>query len=187
MPPATLTTVLFAPRSVRTGVNRLRAAAPPSGVPVMDAHVTVKGTFVRMTPEDALALIQRVCTHVPPIPLQCQGLQAWFRMNDESVSLVVPVWQHPDLLRLHDALHSALGDPDRTLYRGDKSHWYSPHLTIVQQIPRARLAEALAVLPAPQWSFLATDVALMRQETDLSWREVGRAPLTGERDGIGTL
>jgi 2'-5' RNA ligase len=188
MPPATLTTVIFASRPIRVEVQQLRAVMPPSGVPVMEAHVTTKGTFTRLAPEDALTIIQRVCAQAASIPLQCRGLQAWFHADGEHVSLIAPTWRHPALIRLHNALQSALGDPDRTLYGGDRPHWFAPHLTLVQEMPRDRLAEAVAaVRELPDWRFDGTDVALMQQAEDLTWREVGRAPLAGERDDIRSL
>ena len=201
--PFELTTVIYTDPETIEDVRRLRAALPPSGVPVMDAHVTVYGRVFDLDPQVALERLRHVCRLHPSMTLRAQGLEAWFggpgptRTINSSrvalrhepieggdvpgVSLGLPVTCPAALRDLHLAVYSVLADDEMGGAFGAPAT-YRPHLTLTQDMARDRLAEAVATIgDVPSWTFEAHEVALMRREAE-GFVLVGTAPLLGARD-----
>lgn len=200
--PLELTTVIYPDgEAVIDEVRRLRALLPPSAIPMMEAHVTIYGTFYELDPQEALARLQAICRHHPPFTLRATGLQAWFggggparTMNENrrwlrldplegydepGAGIVAPVSSPAALVDLHLAVYSALADADVVGDGFGAPQFFKPHLTIVQSFPRRLLLEALERIgDAPDWTFAAHEVALMQREPD-GFRVVGTAPLLG--------
>ena len=197
-----LTTVIYpTDQTIINEVRRLRALLPPSGVPVMDAHVTVYGRFFDIDPEDALTRLRHICRLHPPMMLRAAGLEAWFGgpgptrtinasrigLRHEpieggdapSVSLGLPVTSPTALRDLHLAVYSVLADAGAGDGAFGAPSTYGPHLTLVQEMPRADLLDAVArVGPIPSWTFEAREVVLMQRRPD-GFVEIGVAPLLG--------
>lgn len=170
------TTVIYAPPAIRDEVNVIRAAAPPSGVPVMEGHVTTKGTFEQLLDEVEILRRMRACTaRVEPFTLRAHGLV----VVGQRPSFLVPVDPRPALAELHESLMVALADTGQYLDRNDLPGRYFPHLTLIQQCAPERAAEAEATLRAREydWTFEATEVWLVGGDADLVWHPVAAVAL----------
>lgn len=181
------TTVIFATPEIRAEVEALRAAAPPSGVPVMEAHVTTKGTFVELRDvEEVLRRLRTCAAAVEPFSLRASGLAVWA----SGSTIVVPVEPAPQLVALHDCLVGALGDQGPLLYPLDAPGQFRPHLTLVQRCGADALPRAEAFLRQRtyDWTFPADTVWLMGAGPDWVWHPVGSAPIgrQGAEPGEGT-
>lgn len=207
MPTLELTSVIYpAEDAVIDEVRRLRGVLPASGVPVMEAHVTLYGTIYDLEPDEALARLQHICRLHPPVQLRAVGVQVWLGRggppstvnenrqalyldplpdgDEPSASLAMPVFgqgQEGDraLRELNIAAWSALADEGRTKGTFGSSANFVPHLTLVQSMPRRLVLEALDVLgDMPEYEFEGREVALMQREPD-GFTLVGTAPLLG--------
>lgn len=162
--------VMFAPGQVREQVAEIRRRVPPSGRPIMDAHVTVKGTFVEPTDLDLIAeRVQQCCRAAAPMTLVARGIH--FGGDERLAGFAVRVENSEPLEALHWQLVRALKDLGRTTYGGEDIGVFTPHLTLVQDIPTAGVPATLQVIQQlqPGYSFEAAEVALVGRRGGKVW------------------
>jgi 2'-5' RNA ligase len=165
--------VVFAPADDRAEVETLRRRLPPSGRPILPAHVTVKGTFIQPVDLHRIAeRIQRCCEEARPCTLVAEELQS--RQDDEHATIWLEVREAAPLTALHWALVAALDGLCTTIYSHEIEGYFTPHLTLAQEFPVSALDDALAVLREvqPRYAFEAREVALVGRRGGTTWEEV---------------
>ncbi len=170
--------VAFAPPEVREAVEALRRQLPPSGRPIMAAHVTLKGTFVRPRELDEIAReVDRVCAGAAPFAIAAGEVHV--SSGPESGGIALTVEPSEGLMALHRQLAAALRDRCETIYGMELTGTFRPHLTIVQQIPAAALAGAqeLVARAAPRFTFPATEAVLVGRRGGRRWEPLRTAPI----------
>jgi 2'-5' RNA ligase len=171
--------VAFGTPDVIEAVEEIRRALPPSGRPILPAHVTVKGTFVDPADLDQIAERARACcTQSRPFTLRTGGLNVW---SDEAGSGVLfRVEESAELTRLHWQLVEQLQGLATTIYPGEDTGSYHPHLTVVQQIPAEAAEAAVPIVNqhAPSgFAFLVTEIALVGRRHGTAWETLTTFPL----------
>lgn len=172
--------VAYAPRVIVDEVDEIRRQAPPSGLPMLDAHVTVKGTFIEPTDLHLIAeRARRVCQGVPPFTISVHGIRSSTGENTASVVISVEVTE--TLARLNRELVRELKDLCTTIYKSETEGRFAPHLTIVQQIPASELDRALAVIECynPSYAFSVNQIALIARRGGRVWETLVDLPLDG--------
>ncbi|MCC6627824.1 MAG: 2'-5' RNA ligase family protein [Chloroflexi bacterium] len=162
--------VVFAPPPVRDQVEAIRRQLPPSGRPIMAAHVTVKGTFVQPTDLAAVvARIQRCCQSARPCTLTTGEVVA--NQTDEYAGIALAINAVETVTDLHWALVAALTDLGQTVYAPEIAGRFAPHLTLVEQIPASSLEGALTIIRRrqPQFTFAADEITLAGRRGGLVW------------------
>jgi 2'-5' RNA ligase len=165
--------VAFAPPEVRDQVEEIRRQLPPSGRPIMHAHVTVKGTFVE--PRDLEVIAERIstrCAEELPFTLAMSKVFAGGREGEGYVGLRVD--ESVPMSRLHWNLVSDLRDLCVTTYGNEATDRFSPHLTIVQQISADDVPDSQAVVERfhPSFTFDVTEVALVGRRGGTAWESL---------------
>jgi 2'-5' RNA ligase len=170
--------VTFAPAEIRDAVDALRRQLPPSGRPIMQAHVTLKGTFVEPGDLAEIAkVIRRDCAEAAPISLTTTGVQVF---GGEGGGVALSIAESEPLMALHRRLVADLRVLCRTTYSMEgASGAFHPHLTLVQQLPAAVLEEArrLAEQAAFQWTFPAREAALVGRRGGTIWETLRAFPM----------
>ena len=170
--------VLFGSPPVIAAVETIRQSLPPSGRPILPGHVTVKGTFIK--PHDLVRTVETLraaCAEFPPIALtadQCRTcvdgpyVGAWLTVEPSDV-----------LSALHWRLVEQLADHGETIYPGESTGDFRPHLTIVQEVPAEHEASILATINAAEHRFTwtASEVALVGRRGGLAWETLATFPL----------
>ena len=110
--------VAFATPDVLDAVEGIRRRLPPSGRPILPAHVTIKGTFVE--PLDLAAVTERIgscCADARPVALRTGALRGWADGPHGGAWLAVE--EAPELVTLHRRLVEELRGcvPPRTTAR----------------------------------------------------------------------
>jgi 2'-5' RNA ligase len=170
--------VIFAPPAVRDQVAAIRQELPPSGRPIMAAHVTVKGTFIQPTDLAAIvARIQRCCQAAQPCTLTTGDVVTY--RTGEHASIALRVDEVAPLTALHRALVAALADLGQTVYPGESEGRFTPHLTLVEQIPTSALDGALATTRQhqPRFTFTAGEATLAGRRGGLVWESLHTVPI----------
>lgn len=171
--------VAFGTPAVVDAVERIRRALPPSGRPILPAHVTVKGTFVEPVDLDEIAeRIRACCAEAAPFALTTSTLDVW---SDEGGSGVLfHVEESPEVTRLHWQLVEQVTGLARTIYYGEDIGVYTPHLTVVQQIPAGDAQAAVPTierLAASGFTFPVTETALVGRRDGTAWETIATFPL----------
>jgi 2'-5' RNA ligase len=170
--------VAFGTPEVVEAVEEIRRALPPSGRPILPAHVTVKGTWIDPVDLDQMAERTRACcAAAEPFTLTTGALDVW---ADEAVGGVLfHVDESPALTRLHWQLVEALKDLATTSYSGEDTGVYTPHLTVVQEIPAEAAQAAIPAIErlAPGFSFPVSEVALVGRRGGTAWETIATFPL----------
>ena len=183
--------VAFAPEAVREEVYQLRQRLPPSGRPILPAHVTIKGTFVE--PADLPRIAATIRRH-------CAGAgTGWVRTHQACVlwgdaaagadwaAIALAAEAADSLGALKWALVEALQGLCVTTYDGETGgrRRFTPHLTLVQQVPRARVEDALAVVHQAglAYAWEVTEVTLVGRRDGSVWESLATYPLAGEGTG----
>jgi 2'-5' RNA ligase len=159
-------------------VERVRQMLPPSGRPILPAHVTVKGTFVEPTDLDEIvARVGRACAEAEPFALTTGAVDVWSDEHGSGVLLHVEAAAAG--VRLHWRLVEELKGLGTTTYHGEDIGVYRPHLTIVQQIPAEHAHAAVAVVERklPGFTFTVTELALVGRRGGLAWETLTTFPL----------
>jgi len=172
--------VVFGSDDVLKAVEEIRRALPPSGRPILPGHVTVKGTFIQ--PRDLSRTVQTVqatCAEHAPFELAAERPQAW--EEDENVGVWLDVEPSDALAGLHRELVDALADHGQTIYRGETEGTFMPHLTIVQQVPRAQTRTIMSAIDGFDHRFTWTvhEVALVARRVGGQWETLVTFPLRG--------
>ena len=172
--------VAFGTPAVVDAVEQIRRALPPSGRPILPAHVTVKGTFVEPVSLDQIAeRLRACCASTQPFSLTTGTLDVW---SDEGGSGVLfHVDESPELTKLHWQLVEEIKTLAATVYYGEDIGVYTPHLTVVQQIPADRATAAVPVVErhSPGFTFPVTEIALVGRLGGTAWETITTFPLGG--------
>jgi 2'-5' RNA ligase len=163
---------------VVAAVERVRQLLPPSGRPILPAHVTVKGTFVEPVDLDEIvARVRRACAEARPFALTTGAVDVW--SDEHGSGVLLHVEAADEGVRLHWQLVEALKGLGTTIYYGEDIGVYTPHLTIVQQIPVAEAEAASAVVERELTSvtFTVTELALVGRRGGLAWGTLSTFPL----------
>jgi 2'-5' RNA ligase len=170
--------VALAPPEVGQAVERIRGRLPPSGRPILPAHVTMKGTFV--DPVDLDRIVERIgacCEEAEPFTLTTGDPRLW---RDQGHGLVVlGVQDSPPLTTLHWRMVEELRTLCVTTYSGEGVGRFTPHLTIVQQLPVDQVAAAFALVERldPRYSFSVNEAALVGRRGGLGWETLTTIPI----------
>jgi 2'-5' RNA ligase len=159
-------------------VERVRRMVPPSGRPILPAHVTVKGTFVEPTDLDEIvARVGRAGAEAEPFALTTGAADIW--TDEHGSSVVLHAEAAPECVRLHWQLVEDLKGLGTTIYYGEDIGVYTPHLTIVQQIPAAdaKAASVIVERELPGFTFTVTELALVGRRGGLVWETLTTFPL----------
>jgi 2'-5' RNA ligase len=170
--------VAFGSPGVVEAVERIRQALPPSGRPILPAHVTVKGTFVGPADLDEIARrVRACCAEARPFTLTTGALDVW---SDEGGSGVLfHVEESPELTRLHWQLVERATGLATTIYYDEDIGVYTPHLTVVQQIPAEDARAAVPVIErlAPDgFTFPIAETALVGRRGGTAWETIATFP-----------
>jgi 2'-5' RNA ligase len=170
--------VAFAPPEVQEAVEALRRQLPPSGRPIMAAHVTLKGTFVEPRDLDDIAReVDRVCAAAAPFTIAAGEIHV--SSGPETGGVLLAVQPSDALMALHQELVAALRDRCETIYGMEITGTFRPHLTIVQQIPVAALAGAqdLVERASPRYTFAVTEAVLVGRRGGRQWEPLRTTPI----------
>ncbi|HZO24710.1 MAG TPA: 2'-5' RNA ligase family protein [Chloroflexota bacterium] len=170
--------VAFGTPEVVEAVEQIRRALPPSGRPILGAHVTVKGTFVDPTDLDQIAeRVRATCAASRPFTLTTSEIHIW---SDEAGSGVLfEIEESPELTRLHWQLVEQVKELATTIYYGEDIGSYRPHLTVVQQIPHADADAAVPMIErlSAGFTFLVTKTALVGRRGGTAWETIATFPI----------
>src|SRR5262245_6473083 len=120
--------VAYGTPEIVAAVERVRQMLPPSGRPILPAHVTVKGTFVEPTDLDEIAArIGRACAEAEPYTLTTGIVDVGSNGDSSGVGLHVEAAEEG--VRLHWQLVEVLKGLATTIYYGEDIGVYMPHLT----------------------------------------------------------
>ena len=162
--------VAFAPPEILEEVDELRLQAPPSGRPIMRAHITVKGTFVDpVNLHEIVEAIRGQAAQAQQSTVIAERVHSWNDGSSAGIALLVDT--SDSFMALHRRLVEALADRCTTIYPMETTGQFAPHLTLVQAIPASGLPEALAVVERfrPQYRFLVRDIALVGRRDGTTW------------------
>ena len=176
--------VVFASPPIQEQVEAIRREAPPSGRPMMAAHVTVKGSFVEPIDFDQIAdWTRHCCAAAEPLVIHAAQHVVWGNEADGLATIALTVEPSAALVRLQWHLVEHLRGLARTDYYGEDIGSYHPHLTLVQDIPLAVIDEALAVIERhqPRYACEVREAALCGRRKGVAWEPIRVYPL-GSRD-----
>jgi 2'-5' RNA ligase len=159
-------------------VERVRRMVPPSGRPILPAHVTAKGTFVEPTDlDEVVRRIGRACAEAEPFALTTGAVDVW--SDEHGSGVLLHVEASPEGIRLHWRLVEELKGLGTTIYYGEDIGVYTPHLTIVQQIAAAdaKAARVIVERELPGFTFTVTELALVGRRGGLAWETLTTFPL----------
>lgn len=170
--------VLFGSPGVIAAVQALRDQLPPSGRPILPGHVTVKGTFVRPRDLDwTVETLRTSCAEFAPIALTAEQCRTW------SEGLYCGAWLDVEmtdaLATLHWRLVDQLVDHGETIYPGEASGEFRPHLTVVQEVAAELTDSVVATINAAEHRFAwtAREVALVGRRGGQNWETLATFPL----------
>ena len=170
--------VLFGSPEVIAAVQALRDQLPPSGRPILPGHVTIKGTFVRPRGLDwTVQMLRTICADFAPIALAADRCQTW------NEGLFCGAWLDVELTDALAALHlrlvEELADHGETIYPGEASGKFRPHMTIVQEVAADLIESVVETINAAEhrFSWTAHEVALVGRRGGLAWETLTTFPL----------
>ena len=126
--------VTFATTQICEDLRKVRAQCAPSGRPLMDAHVTVKGGFSDLRELDGpMRAIDQAVAGVNPFAVRTTEPQVLTR--GDRASIVLPLEDSTALRALHGRLVEALAPYGVHDSQSDQPGAYAPHVTVVQDVP----------------------------------------------------
>jgi 2'-5' RNA ligase len=164
--------VTFATTQIREDLRKVRAQCAPSGRPVMDAHVTVKGGFSDLHDLEAAGrAIAQAVAGVNPFSVRTTDPQVLTR--GDRASIILPLEESPALRTLHDRLVRALAPYGRHDSEEDQPGAYRPHVTVVQEVPIDGLERSVRAVEGWRLNYFWTvrDVDLVGLRDGL-WRSL---------------
>jgi 2'-5' RNA ligase len=170
--------VIYAPPAVRDDVEELRRLAPPCGRPMMEAHVTVKGSFVHPTDLNEIAERTRLCCAAAQ-PFTITAPHWHFSGDAEQAIITLRVENTEPLDAFHWHLVREIKDLCVTDYFGEDIGFFRPHITLVQAFPPEEMAWALAVVQRhqPRYTFEAIEASLCGRRDGQTWEPLATFPL----------
>lgn len=162
--------VLFGSPAVIAAVQVIREQLPPSGRPILPAHVTVKGTFINPVDlSQTMQTLQDVCARHAPVALTADHCRAW--VDASYVGAWLDVEPTEPLAALHWELVRLLADHGETTYHGEAEGTFRPHLTVVQDAPAEQEAAILDTINRAdhRFSWTAREVALVGRRGGTVW------------------
>ena len=172
--------VAFAPPADRAAVEELRRRLPPSGRPILAAHVTIKGTFVDPRDLDEIGdVIAEACSGASPFSLATTDIRVSRR---EGGGVGLAVRESDAFFALHRRLAADLQPLCRTIYEAELTNTFHPHLTIVQQISASEIEAARRLVEAANLSidFPATEASLVARRVGNEWETLQSYPIGGK-------
>lgn len=168
--------VAFAPGWIIEDMRKVRARCARSGVPIMDAHVTVKGGF--SNPRDLAAVEQAIeeCVRGYP-PFTVRTAEPVVVEQGGAASVLLPVEESRQLSELHERILGAVRRlAEGHTYSGDQPGQYQPHVTVVQSIPIEGVEQSLRAIVGWRVGYFWTirDVDLVGREDGKLWRTIRR-------------
>jgi 2'-5' RNA ligase len=168
--------VAFAPGWIVEDLRKVRARAAKSGVPIMDAHVTVKGGFTN--PKSLASVEQAIeeCVRGYP-PFTVRTTEPVVDEHGGTASVLLPLEESRQLDELHERILGALRPlADGHTYPGDQPGRYRPHVTVVQQIPTSGVEQTLKAIIGWRVNYFWTirDVDLVGLDGGRLWRSAVR-------------
>lgn len=112
---------------VRRGVGNMRSMIP--------AHVTVKGTFCRISDLNHLInLVSQIAQETPPFDVQFKPGGPEKKTSDQGSEFATqPIEKTVELVRLHERLYDAISPITALAYGREDGDYYWPHMTIYSE------------------------------------------------------
>jgi 2'-5' RNA ligase len=125
--------VALAPSQICEDLRKVRALCAPSGRPLMDAHVAVKGGFSEL--RDRAAAEQAIGQAVARLnPFAIRTTDPLVLTRGDRASIVLPLEESTALRALHGRLVAALAPYGANDSPPGLPGAYAPHLTVVADI-----------------------------------------------------
>jgi 2'-5' RNA ligase len=125
--------VAFATPQICEDLRKVRAQCAPSGRPLLDAHVTVKGGFSDLRDlAAARAAIGAAVAGANPFAVRTTDPRVLTR--GDRASIVLPLEESTSLRTLHGRLVEALAPYALHDSEQDRPGGYTPHVTVVQDV-----------------------------------------------------
>jgi len=172
--------VAFAPPDIRETVDALRRTLPPSGRPILQAHVTLKGTFVDPQDLDEIATrVRQASAEATPFTISTTDLHLF---SGEGGALALMLDPPGALLALHHRLVEELRPLCRTIYELEGATAFRPHLTLVQQLSPDQLDAARPTVQQANLhvTFDATEASLVGRRIGRAWETLRAFPISAE-------
>lgn len=170
--------VAFAAPDILDAVEEIRRRVPPSGRPILPAHVTIKGTFVEPPDLDAIAArIRACCADARPFTLRTGALHGW--ADGPHGGAWLEVEESEGLTALHWRMVEDLRDLCTTTYHGEDTGQFRPHLTLVQQIPAEQVDAVISVIERfdTRYTFSVSEAALVGRRAGIAWETIATFPI----------
>lgn len=165
--------VAFAPPFIVAEVAAIQALSPPSLLPTIPAHVTVKGTFVEPTSlPEVISRITRVCSEAAPILVETDSVAS--SPAPTHASILALVRPNDALTALHTELWNQLSPLAQTIYASESRERYVPHLTLVHAISPDALEQAETVVArrSRHYSYMARTISLVGRHAGDTWKTI---------------
>jgi 2'-5' RNA ligase len=125
--------VAFATTQIQEDLRKVRAQCAPSGRPLLDAHVTVKGGFSDL--RDLTAALRAIGEAVAGVnPFAVRTTDPRVLTRGDRASIVLPLEQSSAVRTLHGRLVEALAPHGLHDSEQDRPGGYTPHVTVVQDV-----------------------------------------------------
>jgi 2'-5' RNA ligase len=125
--------VTFATTQICEDMRKVRSQCAPSGRPVMDAHVTIKGGFSDV--RDLTTVVRAIGETVAGVnPFSIRTTEARVLTRGDRASIVLPLEPSGALATLHGRVVEALAPHATHGAEQDQPGHYSPHVTVVQGV-----------------------------------------------------
>jgi 2'-5' RNA ligase len=168
--------VAFAPGWIIEDLRKVRARCARSGVPVMDAHVTVKGGFSNPRSFAEIESAVEECVRGYP-PFTVRTTEPVVHEHAGTADVLLPLEQSRQLNEVHERILGALRPlAEGHTYSGDQAGQYQPHVTVVQRVPVDGVERTLKAIVGWRVGYFWTirDVDLVGLENGKLWRTIRR-------------
>lgn len=168
-----LAVVAFAPTFIAEDLRKVRARCTPSGRPVLDAHVTVKGGVSRV--DDLAPVVEAIRATVSGVnPFTLRTTEPRVISRGDRASIILPLEEAPRLHALHERLVAALRPFGQQDSRQDQPGSFEPHVTVVQDIALDGVERSVREVEGWRLNLFWTvrDVDLVGLDNSPIWRSI---------------